>query len=298
MSHKTKQFCLWSNCNNKCDFCYISNASRQNTHQKLKNIEFVRNYIKEHDDFETIGLIGGEFFQGQLKDCRKEFIDLICDIRDEPRFTQVWISASLLLENQDKALYECIDLLKNKDLYICTSYDSKGRFKNEEIWWKNFRSIYGKTKIHVETILMDAFVEEVLGSNDSKFIEINMKSLWTFKPPSLYFEDYQDFLKGPQTIEKYHSYKSNHLMKDLFISNRDRFLKAMFKLKSLGVNVREYIAGDSKKLKTNYMYFYLQENYVDHYYVYNKSPCSHFWNGYGYKNSLNCILCDMDTLGV
>ena len=140
-----RQFCLWTNCNNKCDFCYLKNVKLQNVSEKLSAIAYVKEYVQNNTDFNTIGLIGGEFFQGQLYGCKTEFLDLIKTIADSENIKQVWISASLMNRKQD-SLRKVMDLLHLKELYICTSYDIEGRFKMK-IFGEIILFLYVKIKI-------------------------------------------------------------------------------------------------------------------------------------------------------
>ena len=65
------QFELWKQCNNSCDFCWnkpyaqINNPKQKinRIHSAIENIDTLNTF-----EYDTIGLIGGEFFEGQLID--------------------------------------------------------------------------------------------------------------------------------------------------------------------------------------------------------------------------------------
>ena len=85
---KCLQFELWQDCDNCCDWCYLKDHRILTTdEQKLDNINKVIEDINSDslNDFNAIGLIGGEFFQGQLNNpkVKEKFLDLIKVIKSE-----------------------------------------------------------------------------------------------------------------------------------------------------------------------------------------------------------------------
>ena len=68
-SIKCLQFELWQDCDNGCEWCYLKDHRiLTNDQQKIHNIQEVIKDINSDslNDFNAIGLIGGEFFQGQM----------------------------------------------------------------------------------------------------------------------------------------------------------------------------------------------------------------------------------------
>ena len=71
---KVKQFELWRECNCKCTFCTLGDDNCKTPDEiKLKNMRDAYNEIRNYKagEVDTIGFIGGEFFQGQLTDNHK-----------------------------------------------------------------------------------------------------------------------------------------------------------------------------------------------------------------------------------
>ena len=63
------QYELWRECNCKCTFCTLGEDNlKTDTQLKLKSMQTAIDDIKnmKAGEHETLGFIGGEFFQGQL----------------------------------------------------------------------------------------------------------------------------------------------------------------------------------------------------------------------------------------
>lgn len=143
------QFELWQECNNVCKFCFLGQENRFTPDDiKIKNLKTFIDYIDEIDktsSYDNISLIGGEFFQGQLRnpEVKKLFQEayrkLFAFIDKDYKTRGSWISATLTIGDQ-KDLYEMLDeytqteTYKNNvdSLWICTSWDSIGRFHTEQ----------------------------------------------------------------------------------------------------------------------------------------------------------------------
>lgn len=151
---KQIQFELWQDCNSKCDFCYLNwfSVDRSNEY-KLKRIKEVLEVLEDdslYETYDTVSLIGGEFFQGQLNDpeVNEAFFTLIRKIRsllDEGKISTTWIMVSLLI-GQQPDLYRCVDILGNDPrVWYNTSWDISGRFKSEKMlrtWQNHMKAIH------------------------------------------------------------------------------------------------------------------------------------------------------------
>ena len=78
------QFELWTECNSRCKFCYLSTANiKTPDHIKLKQLDAIIEQVETPDlceKFNKISFIGGEFFQGQLNNQKvKEKFMLLFD---------------------------------------------------------------------------------------------------------------------------------------------------------------------------------------------------------------------------
>ena len=118
----------WEDCKNNCTFCYLKHFPCRKTSTQQKKLR-----LKKTQDFflqlkpERIGLIGGEFFEGQLQGCESEWFDLLNAFSHISN--EIYITANLIHEQY--LLKETIEKLQRK-LIICTSYDQVGRFHSKE----------------------------------------------------------------------------------------------------------------------------------------------------------------------
>lgn len=195
---KVKQYELWRECNCKCTFCTLGNDNCKTPDDiKLKNINDAINDIMSFDkgDVDTVGFIGGEFFQGQLSNqkVKDRFIDLfvLCNaLLNNGIIKNIWICASLLIGKQ-RELYEIIDLIDKKDkIWVLTSWDADGRFHNPKMvdtWINNMKTLswlYPEVRINTTTILTGSFIDMYL---EERFDLPTMKALYNtsffFKPP-------------------------------------------------------------------------------------------------------------------
>lgn len=171
---KSLQFELWEDCNSGCTFCYLDKYRDTSSQTKIKSLEDTIKKISDmtiYKTYDVLSYIGGEFFQGQLSDAtvRKLFFQLIdktAELSDNGYLKQVWISATLTIGNQAD-LYETISKFKDKSkLWICTSYDTKGRFHSQKMHdnWKfhmqNIKKLYPEIQLNSCIILTGDLVEK------------------------------------------------------------------------------------------------------------------------------------------
>lgn len=183
--HRFLQFNLWKDCNNNCEFCFYRGHKKLDTQKKLSSIAFVKERLldlEESDFYNEIGFIGGEFFDNQLENSRvrKEFYNLfrlLMKKKQRGKLDRIYITTNLIFD-ADKYLRPFLTFLKNLDLLditlLCTSYDLKYRFHNEEalkLWEKNMIELSQEfnTMIHTEMIVTQALIDAVL----SKTFDIN-----------------------------------------------------------------------------------------------------------------------------
>ena len=136
------QIRLWDDCINNCEFCSLQNRCRK-TPLKSKKVRLSKTTeLVETLNSKQIGLIGGEFFEGQLKGCENEWMDLLHALLETE--AQLPITANLI--HKQHFLQETIDLL-GKRLMLCTSYDEVGRFHTEAAranWLKNVEDLHNQ----------------------------------------------------------------------------------------------------------------------------------------------------------
>lgn len=206
------QFELWKNCCHNCDFCFniYSKASTQKDKRRiLRNTKFCLE-TKDLTKYERIGFIGGELldprqFEEKTLILFKELIDYIKDVLDQHPQITFYITTALLFEDLTlvKYLAEYVSKLPSKNRwYICTSYDSKGRFHNKNhlnLFYKNMKFLqqYG-LNVHVEVLPTQHFIEEVLADRFNPKVfekEFNCKIDYSDLNSGFYWKDKFDMQK-------------------------------------------------------------------------------------------------------
>lgn len=207
------QYELWKDCNNKCKFCFNKNQKDVN---KIESLNFVINNLldKETDNYNEIGFIGGEFFDGQLKneEVKTLFYKLfeICKEKsDLNKLDKLYFTTSLIFDiSKNTDLIQFLDYLKelkllNKSL-LCTSFDLKYRFHNSKLlnyWTENMKFIheqYPELKLHTEIIVTQFFIDAVLNNTFSitEFKRMYNTSLDYIEPASgFYYLDKESMSK-------------------------------------------------------------------------------------------------------
>ena len=179
MTNKQLQLEIWHECNNQCSFCYLGKANLHTPNEvKLKSLEHALEIISDlslytEKGYNTIGYIGGEFFQGQLNtpEIRDKFFELMKKtawLKENGYIHSVWMYVTLTIGDQ-KDLYNVLDLYKDLDgFWILTSYDTAGRFhteaaeKNWRFHMKNLYNKYPKLRFNVTSILTGDLAEKYL----------------------------------------------------------------------------------------------------------------------------------------
>ena len=222
-SQNTVLFNLWVDCPNNCDFCFVKFREHSN---KLLKIDQTIDIINQpsFDQYDVVGLIGGELFGQQPPDVADRFIDLIDLLIDKVinhKIKRVQLSTAMLYHDCS-LLYRTIDRFVGSgtlsNLLLCTSYDVKYRFKNQaaiDLWTDNFDSInrkYPSIRTHVEIICTNALLKafEQGQFNVDRFID-RFKTEVSFLEPRAFDVN----ITKQQVIDR---------MPD-FIPERDRFIR-------------------------------------------------------------------------
>ena len=186
---KSLQFELWRECNNLCKMCFLGLENR--TTPKATKLESLQEAIDMTLDFngEIIAIIGGEFFQGQINDPEVhkkfyEFVSIVINKLNKEEIKSSWVTATLT-DEKPKHLVEFLDYVKknwngNGTLFICTSYDTIGRFHTEQKrlnWMENMDLIHKtdpRIKLNTTMILTNDLMETYL-NNKIDFTDFSLK---------------------------------------------------------------------------------------------------------------------------
>lgn len=185
---KSFQWELWQYCNSLCDFCYLGKDNRvynkERQHVSLNDLNKAIDNL-DFNEYNNISLIGGEFFQGQLDDLEThdlffKTIKKIFQLYVDKKIGSIWITCTLTIGNQ-KHLYELMEMAHEmkvfphkeygaSGLWLCTSWDTKGRFHSEKMknTWeyhiKHIKELYPWIKFNTTIILQKAFIEDYLNN--------------------------------------------------------------------------------------------------------------------------------------
>ncbi len=210
LDRKSFQWELWHFCNSLCKFCYLGKENR--LHNKERQITSIIDLGKavdklDYTKYNNISIIGGEFFQGQLddKEIHDNFFEVIKKIFKkylDKKIGSIWITCTLTIGDQ-KHLYELLEIADQMEvfpnkkygssgLWLCTSWDSAGRFHNnnmENNWkfhMKNIKSKYPWVKFNTTIILQQDFIEKYINDEFSpkKFME-EYKTTIFYKQPGV-----------------------------------------------------------------------------------------------------------------
>ena len=207
------QFELWKNCTNSCDFCFNKGCPCSTKEDKIRILREVRYRLVRlnYEFYEKVGFIGGELFGNQIEDEEvfNEFYKLfaLCVRLLQSRLIkQVNFTSNLLAEDNNK-MYQILDFIKSTRLLnkfeLCTSYDSKYRFKNNfNVWHENMLYIkknYPELQTHIEILPTQDFCEKCLSG------EFN----------------YEKFKKTYQSAIDYSDLNSGFYYKDKFEMEKD-----------------------------------------------------------------------------
>lgn len=178
---KSIQFELWHECNNLCKMCFLGIENRK-TPDTTKLLS-LKNAIETAKTFngDIISIIGGEFFQGQLntkeiKNKFYEFISIVVNRLNKGEIQEAWVTATLT-SKLPPDLIEFLDFLNENwvkgKIFICTSYDTIGRFHIEQLrlnWEENMKFIHKYSpniKLNTTFILTNDLIEKFIANEIS-----------------------------------------------------------------------------------------------------------------------------------
>ena len=96
---KCIQFELWKDCKQGCKFCCNKGARPTNKAHSFKYIQKVLNSLQPNE-YDSIGLIGGELFNGEMDLYMHQFYNVMSRIKDlNPK--NIYIATSLIYNMRD-----------------------------------------------------------------------------------------------------------------------------------------------------------------------------------------------------
>lgn len=190
---KSIQFELWQECNNHCAMCYIPDNLRTPDEIKIKSLTQVLEKISDESvikEYEVISYLGGEFFQGQLKnpEVKELFFKVMrktAELYNTGKIQEVWIYATMTIGDQQD-LFDTFDLFdKSKNgLWLLTSWDTIYRFTDKKlaVWEdtvKKAHERYPLLKMNTTTIISEDLCTKYL-RGDFTFEDLSKKYGTTF----------------------------------------------------------------------------------------------------------------------
>lgn len=307
MNVKTLQIELWENCDNNCAFCYLRDKRQfSSIEERLEAIKSVYGILDKRlsAGFDAVGLIGGEFFEGQLDtpELLTAFSTLINTLNTmckQGTLKQVWVTASLV-GNLD-CFNKCFEGVANKDKFIiCTSYDTVGRFRGDmrSNWFNNIKALnLNGYNVHTQVIATDAFIHEALETNIME--RINEHSMIDFKSPTVCRAEYLDVCTGAstKTYRELLLSQKDAFGPDFFVKHRKDFLRFLCKVKDMFGDKKLYAYASNKVRSAETHLLTKNITITDRWeHGIENAPCGHPWDSYCYLDSDKCSRCDALSL--
>jgi hypothetical protein len=334
---KSFQWEIWSMCNNLCDFCYLGRTNRstdKDRQMKSLNDCFAKIKTLDFEKYNNISYIGGDFFQGQLvdKEVHDTFMDLMrytAQLYLDKKIGSIWITVSLTL-GDNKDLYEMMDMFDKMDvrpvdefgasgLWLCTSYDSTGRFHtpaSENNWkfhMKNLHEKYPWVKLNTTCILQTSFIQNYLDGKWSpkEFMKEYHTTLF-YKQPGTGFSDVEFRKVHPDTNPTYallpemKRIAQETIGRDFF-PPRELFIKFLSKYADEDLDTYDKLFNIKYRSDELHRNFNSMESDFECDRVkdrYNEttdeaaevSPCGHLIEYCSYIDSQACMICDRNAV--
>ena len=254
MAHKMQEFILWSNCTNRCDFCWQCKmhdiSTILTTEEMIASIFQVYHKIKyEINDGDDVLLVGGEILNSYSQatdEAIKMLIDTCVSLVKEDKIRYLYINTNLIYENRTNLDYLLTSFNGIEDrLKFTTSYDVYGRFNhsfNKEKssaflnWFSNMlyiRNNYPNINVVVNVIITKQLVEKAKVDDwvtDWNMFQTNLGIKYINFIPYIPVEDdhsmdvtFKDIVKVLAAEEKRNPGYINFYIND-FDNNQDKIL--------------------------------------------------------------------------
>ena len=281
------QYRPWLACDRHCDFCYIKEEDRHaSAEERRHSLMTLAGIMHEYNvGFDTMGLIGGELFPDD--ECYREWFCVAETIRHEDNIRRVFVASHLL--GDIDALLDFVSMVNNKEVQVCTSYDTIGRFKDEkeyEKWVSNVKEVQKEGyKVVVSTTISDAFMHDdfnrIPAGVDFKLQPLFVSEEW--------LEDIARRISTPQ------EYSAELRLNVKGLPKRADVLKWYSEHPEIAKDFATY---DNKHATQ------LMDNTPNHGYTCKRfipttitAPCGHPYLAYCYGDSDKCAMCDAREVG-
>ena len=272
----------WLDCDRGCDFCYLKENEKHTTieykRKSLMNLlrVFGADTLRTED---TVGLIGGELFCFEgLKPEWRCVADMLCSIKPSRVFL-----GTHLLSGVDTLLWFAKMVSRCKEVQICTSYDTTGRFRSDEEreeWFRNLEKVHDAGyHIAVSCTMTDEFINDPV--EFPEWVDLKLQPIFVTEP---WLRD--QMLKHPNS-EQYHK----NLIQDMSgttLAKREDVLKWF---RTHPASAKSYSCY-SDKHATALADFNGNEYICEDFICNHLADCGHPLIGFCYADSDKCSLCD------
>lgn len=264
------QIRIWKDCSNGCSFCSLKNKNITKLKDKKIRLKKLLNLTDK-----KIGLIGGEFFEGQLMGCEQEWLSMIASLQCDSLF----ISANLIQESY--LLKETLQI--RPDILICTSYDTVGRFRTntqKEEWLYRVQNLSHAfcTVIPTQDMIQDVFVDRI--SCGINLCEPHLGVEW-YK--NVNKERYHELLIKENTI--FNLPKRKDLLR--WLCNHPNVLSLMKHYKETHFDTI-YTFDDNNQLIPEIQHRFNSQDF--------NAECGHQYFSRCYADSDRCLICDLEEI--
>lgn len=277
------QFRPWLDCDRHCSFCYLNEQDRsmpieekRNSLMKLSGM--LHNTSKGYD---MLGLIGGELFNNDR--LYQEWCCVAESLRNADHIKRLFIGSHLMMD--DVSLLLDFAYMTGKEVQICTSYDSNGRFDHESYnkWLSNIEEVKKEGhRVICSATITDALMKDKVTLPD----DIEFKIQPTFHTESWLEEISKRCVCGSE-------YNAQLVMTDKasILVKRGDFLEYLAAHKDVAA---EYATYNGKHADVLWDYDRYQRVYVSRDFVCGnyRAECGHPMIARCYADSDKCTMCD------
>lgn len=275
------QFRPWLDCDRHCSFCYIDhNRSRLDNSGKTSALMKLAATISHTTKMcDTVGIIGGELFASD--DFFHEWACVAESVRNADHIDRFFIGTHLM-GDVDFLLDFCD--MTGKDVQICTSYDSQGRFfgNDHDVWYANIKKVQDAGyKVVCSATLTDALMHDEPKYPDG--VEFKLQ-------PIFYTEEWLEEIAGWCKDFSEYNANLNLRMHDTLPKRKDT-LRWFANHKEIA---KEYAEYDGKHANLLWNYDRDENEYIASGFVCSnyRSECGHPMIARCYADSDRCTMCD------